>query len=140
MSQRGFATLMLVLGCGFAAMGLGFWSIGAWPVMGFLGLDIGLLWLAFRLNYRAGGAFEEIAVWPHDLVVRKVSPGGRVAEHRFNPFGTRFVVHRHDEIGITFMGIRARDRELAIGSFLNPQDRESFASAFGQALADVKQR
>ena len=31
-----------------------FWALGAWPVFGFFGLDIVLLYGAFRLNYRYG--------------------------------------------------------------------------------------
>jgi uncharacterized membrane protein len=140
LSRKGFTVLMLLLGVISLTTGLVFLSIGAWPVFGFLGLDVFLLWLAFRLNYRAGRAFEEVAVWPHDLLVRKVSPSGKVLEHRFNPFWTRFRVDRHDEIGITGMFLAAEGREVDIGSFLNPRDRESFASAFGEALATVKRR
>jgi uncharacterized membrane protein len=140
LSPNGFTVLMLLLAAISLATGIMFLSIGAWPVVGFLGLDVFLLWLAFRLNYRSGRAFEEVAVWPHDVLVRKVSPSGRVREHRFNPFWTRFRVDRHDEIGITGMFLTADGREVDIGSFLNPRDRESFASAFGEALATVKRR
>lgn len=129
---------MAVLIGGSLVIGTGFWLAGAWPVIGFLGLDIVLLWVAFRISYRDAAAFEEVAVWPHDLVVRQVSPAGRIREHRFNPFWTRFVVRRHEEIGITEMGLQARGRKLRIGAFLNPDDRESFARAFAQALATVK--
>ncbi len=112
--------------------------MGAWPVVGFFGLDVFLLWFAFKLNYRDGRAFEEVAIWRHDLLVRQVSPAGKVREHRFNPFWTRFKVDRHEEFGITRMVLTAGERELAIGAFLNPLDRESFAREFGQALASVK--
>jgi uncharacterized membrane protein len=105
-----------------------------------MGVDVAIVWLAFTINYRAAGASEEIAIWPHDLVVRQISPAGRVREHRFNPFWTRFSVNRHEEIGITRMHLHGQGRDLDIGTFLNPLDRESFAAAFGQALATVKAR
>ncbi len=138
--MRGFAILMALLGLVSLICSIAFLMMGAWPVVGFFGLDILLLWLAFKLNYRSGQAFEEVAIWPHDVLVRQVSPGGKVREHRFNPFWTRFQVDRHEEFGITRMALSAGERELAIGSFLNPLDRESFAREFGQALATVKQR
>lgn len=118
--------------------GVLFAFVGAWPVFGFLGLDVLLVWVAFRANYRSGRAFEEVAVWPHDLLVRKVSPAGRVREHRFNPFFARFNVHRHAEYGITRMRLTGEGREVDIGEFLNPADRESFALAFSQALAAAR--
>jgi len=75
-----------------------------------------------------------------DLNVRKVSPSGRTVEHRFNPFWTRFNIARHEEIGITHMHITGQGRQTDVGAFLNPGDKESFASAFQRALATVKQR
>ena len=68
------------------------------------------------------------------------SARGKITEHRFNPFWTRFEVVRHHEFGITHMALAGKGRELAIGSFLNPDDRESFAQAFSSALARVKGR
>jgi uncharacterized membrane protein len=140
LSQRNFAILMAILAVICASSSIVFFALGAWPVVGFFGLDILLIWLAFQLNYRSGRAVEEVAIWPHDLLVRKISPAGKVREHRFNPFWTRFRVDRHDEIGITGMFLSAQGREIDVGSFLNPLDRESFALAFGQALATVKRR
>lgn len=140
LGPRGFAALMAVVGGTWFVTGIAFMSMGAWPILGFMGLDFLILWVAFRLNYRAARAFEEVAVWPHQLRIRQVSPAGRVREHSFNPFWTRFRVDRHDEIGITRMVLLGQGRELAIGSFLNPGDRESFATAFAAALGRVKGR
>jgi uncharacterized membrane protein len=72
------------------------------------------------------------------LDIRKVAPSGRAEAHQFNPFWARFRIARHDEIGITAMAVEGQGRRVAIGSFLNPEDRESFAKAFGRALAAVK--
>lgn len=131
---------MLFVGATCFTSGVIFLIAGAWPVMGFMGVDVAIVWLAFTINYRAAKASEEIAVWPHDLVVRQISPAGRVRVHRFNPFWTRFSVNRHEVIGITRMHLHGQGRDLDIGTFLNPPDRESFAAAFGQALATVKAR
>ena len=56
LSSTGFMLVMMALvACSFTA-GLAFWLMGAWPVVGFFGLDILLVQLAFRLNYRAARA------------------------------------------------------------------------------------
>ena len=57
-------------------VGMVFLWMGAWPVFGFLGLDVFLVWLAFRANFRAAKAFEEILVTPVRLVWRRVSARG----------------------------------------------------------------
>lgn len=138
LGTTGFTVLMGILCAIWLGMGALFLSIGAWPVFGFLGLDVLLIYLAFRWNYRAARAREEVRVSRTSLDIRKVAPSGRSEEHCFNPFWTRFRVARHEEIGITGMAVEGEGRRVAIGSFLNPDDRESFASAFGRALATAK--
>ncbi|PRD43355.1 DUF2244 domain-containing protein [Phyllobacterium phragmitis] len=140
LGRTGFLVLMTALLAGWIFSGILFLAIGAWPVFGFLGLDVFLVYLAFRLNYRAGRAREEISVSRTALDIRQIAPSGHMRDHRFNPFWTRFRVSRHDEIGITAMNVEGEGRLVSIGSFLNPDDRESFATAFGRALATAKGR
>lgn len=138
LGRTGFAILMGILGLISLFVGLLFWSIGAWPIVGFFGLDVLLLYGAFRLNYRAARAREEVTVSRTRLDIRKVAPSGRAENHLFNPFWAKFAVSRHDEIGITSMTVEGQGRRVPIGSFLNPDDRESFATAFGRALTTAK--
>jgi uncharacterized membrane protein len=138
MGRTGFTVLMCVVAAISVGVSLAFWSIGAWPVVGFFGLDVLLIYLAFRLNYRAARAREEVSVSRVSVDIRQVAPSGRARDHHFNPFWARFLVNRHEEIGITTMAIEGEGRSVAIGSFLNPDDRESFATAFGRALATAK--
>lgn len=138
LGRTGFIVLMSVLGVIWLGTGLFFMSIGAWPVFGFFGLDMVAIYVAFRLNYRAARVREEVSVSRSALDIRKIAPSGRTEAHHFNPFWARFRVARHDEIGITDMAVEGEGRRVGIGSFLNPDDRESFATAFGRALATAK--
>ncbi len=138
LGRTGFIVLMAFCASVWLSTGALFLSIGAWPVFGFFGLDVLLLYLAFHFNYRAARAREEVSVSRVALDIVKVAPSGRRQEHRFNPFWTRFRVARHEEIGITGMAVEGEGRRVAIGAFLNPDDRESFAGAFGRALSAAK--
>ncbi len=138
LGRTGFVILMGAFVLIWLALGSLFLSLGAWPVFSFLGLDVLLIYLAFRWNYRAARAREEVEITRLRLDIRKIAPSGRTEEHRFNPFWTRFRVARHEEIGITGMAVEGEGRMVGIGSFLNPDDRESFAKAFGQALATAR--
>ncbi|MEP4560042.1 MAG: DUF2244 domain-containing protein [Nitratireductor sp.] len=140
LGRTGFLLLMGALVAGWGAVGLFFLSAGAWPVVGFFGLDILALYIAFRLNYRAARAREEVSVSRTRVAIRKTAPSGRTEEHRFNPFWARFSVARHDEIGLTGMAVEGQGRRVPLGGFLNPDDRESFATEFGRALASAKKR
>ncbi len=138
LGHRGFVILMVFISVICFGIGGFFWSIGAWPVFGFMGLDVLAIYVAFRINYRDARAFEEITISREEMVIRKCDPRGRCKNFNFNPVWAQFIVNRHDEIGITRMVIASRKLRLTIGDFLNPEDRESFARAFGAALADVK--
>lgn len=113
-------------------------QLGAWPVALFFFFDVALLYLAFKLSYRAGRAREEITISRTALEVRKITPSGRWREHVYNPFWAKFLVERDDEKGITAMRISGEGYQSTIGAFLNPEDRESFATAFSHALAKAK--
>lgn len=138
LGRTGFIILMAFVGVTCFISGMLFLVMGAWPVFGFFGLDALLIWFAFKMNYRDGRAWEEVAVWKDEVEFRQFSPSGRPTIHQFNPFWTRFRIDRHDEIGITRMALVDRDREVDIGMFLNPLDRESFADAFRHALSKAK--
>ncbi|MCM2475166.1 DUF2244 domain-containing protein [Rhizobium sp. CG5] len=140
LGRKGFRILLLLTGSVCLLHALFFVMTGAWPIGLFFGLDFLLLYGAFLLNYRSGRAREEVVVSRSRLLIRKFTPSGRMTEHRFNPFWARFFVRRHEEIGITSMLVTGEGRRTDVGSFLNPDDRESFAKAFRLALATVKQR
>jgi len=138
LSQRGFLLLMALIGGSWFLTGIYFWAVGAWPVLGFFGLDFLGVWLAFKLSYRSARAYEEIEVSRTALVIRRVAANGRAQEIRFNPAWARLEVETYPDEGVRRIAIRARERRVPVGAFLNPEDRESFARAFGAALAEAR--
>lgn len=138
LGRRGFLVLMGVIGGLWFVTGIYFWAHGAWPVFGFFGLDFLAVYLAFKLNYRAARAYEEVEVTRTALVIRKVKPSGKAEELRFNPQWARLEVERIEDEGVTRIFVRAREGRVPVGAFLNPEDRTSFAQAFGAALAEAR--
>ena len=137
---RGFRILLMIAGALSLVHIFVFLVIGAWPIVFFFGIDFILLVGAFWLNYQAGRAREEVSVSRTDVSVKKFAPSGRMIEHRFNPFWARFSIRRHQEIGIVSMRISGGGGHTEIGSFLNYDDRETFAAAFARALATARSR
>ncbi|MEM0908519.1 MAG: DUF2244 domain-containing protein [Pseudomonadota bacterium] len=139
LSRKGFFVLMaIVVGVmGFA--GLRALSLGAWPVAIFAAADVALVYICFKLSYRAGRQFEEVTVNDTEVLVRKVTPAGRVTEHRFHPFWARLAVTRLEDEGVTRVDLGSHGQWVVLGAFLNPTDRASFAEAFGAALQKARQ-
>lgn len=133
LGSAGFMVLMLGIVVVSAAIGAGFVMIGAWPVTGFLGLDVLLLWLAFRWNYREGRRAEFIRLDRDGLTVRQVAPDGRHREWRFEPYWVQVRMDdppRHD----SQLRLGSHGRELVVGAFLAPGERLEIAHALRAAL------
>jgi uncharacterized membrane protein len=138
LSPRGFLLLIGAVAVLWFGISFYFWLRGAWPIIGFGGLDVLALYLAFRINYHAARAREEVAVSRGEIVVRKVAPSGRAQEFRFNPQWVRLEVEEAEDEGVIRVTLRARERRIAVGAFLNPEDRRSFARALGAAIATAR--
>ena len=136
--SAGFVALMLGLGGVSFAAGVLFLVIGAWPVLGFFGLDVALVYWAFRLNYRRAAAYEQVMVTPSKLLVRKVSHRGRVQEWTLNPRWTRLDRQVHEAYGLERLYLVSRGMRLGIAGFLSPDERESFASALAAAIGEAR--
>ena len=77
LSPRGFLVVMGSLGLLAFCIGLGFFLLGAWPVIGFLGLELLVVWGAFKLNYRAARRRQHVTATAAKLKIENVSPQGR---------------------------------------------------------------
>src|SRR5262245_8274810 len=138
LSRKGFLALMLVAGGASLVMGTTFLLAGAWPVFGFCGLDVLLLYLAFKVSYRRAKAYEQVTVTPSELTVRQVSHRGRISEWTLNPLWVRIDRVVHAEFGIERLFLVSHGRRLAIAGCLGPQEKESFALALSAALGEAK--
>lgn len=138
LSPRGFLILMLCLGAVSFVSGVVFVSMGAWPVCGFFGLDVLLVYVAFRANFRAARAYEEVTVTASELTLRKVSQRGGVREWTLNPLWVRLERIVHEEFGVERLFLVSRGQRLSIASFLGAREKENFATALSAALGEAK--
>ncbi|MBR0991000.1 DUF2244 domain-containing protein [Bradyrhizobium japonicum] len=134
LNRTGFLAVMLFLSVVSFVTGLVFLMMGAWPVFGFFGLDVLVIWWAFRANFRAARATEEIVVTPSELRVRRVSHRGQVSEWTFNPLWVRLDQEVDEEYGIEHLYLISRRRRLRIAGFLGPEEKASFYKALVGAL------
>jgi len=131
---HGFHVLMGLLGIISIAVGIGFVSIGAWPICGFFGLDVALLYLAFRLNYRSARQCETLRLADDQFTVERVGIYGERRLWRFQPFWLRVVPEeRPDESNRLLLA--SHGRSLAIGDFLPPPSRLELAQTLREVLA-----
>lgn len=138
LSDKGLTYVMGFVGIVGLAVSIPFFLLGAWPVVGFMGLDVALIYLAFRANNRAARACEEILLTRFNLVVRAISPKGRTNERRFNPHWTRLEREEHPDFGTERLDLVQGRARLEIARFLGREQRGEFANAFQRALQEAK--
>ncbi len=138
LSRKGFVIVMAIVALISFGSGLVFFVAGAWPVIGFCGLDVLLIWLAFRANFRAANAYERVRVTAEEIEVSRMDHRGRARAWRFNPAWVRLERREDEEFGLLSLSLAIRDRQFEIARDLSPGERQSFAANFAAALSEAK--
>lgn len=135
LSRQGFIALMtVVIAVNFAA-GTAFAMIGAWPVASFAGLDVLLIWWAFKRNFADGRRAEHIEITAKELILERFAHGKPTGSQRFTRPWVRVELEEDQErdlIGRLFLRLHGKRTE--IGRFLAPFERKSLADALNAAL------
>ncbi len=127
--------LIVVFAIASALCSLPFVFLGAWPVVGFLGLDVLGLYIAFAASFRSARAYETVDVTPLELVFTRTGADGRRREWRFNPSWVRLEEKVHEEYGAEQVALVSRGERVEIGSFLGPDQKAELARDLSRALA-----
>jgi uncharacterized membrane protein len=131
---RGFALVMLVLAGASFAMSVGCVLIGAWPVTGFFGLDIGLVYLAFRLSYRSARKIEHLRLTSGDFTVERIGVRGDRRAWRFEPVWARLDFEEIDR-DQNRLAVTSHGKFLPLGAFLAPMERKRLYGELKDAFA-----
>ena len=138
LSPRGKRVVIGLVAALALVPGIIFYIAGAWPVVGFMGLDVLAIWVALTVSMRGGKAYEVVTLWPGALELKKVDAMGTEDVLSFSPFIVRFVIDRDFNERVTGLWLREHERKIAIGAFLSPDDKQSFSKAFGTALKKAR--
>ncbi len=133
----GFALLMGAISLVSFGAGLTFYLIGAWPIVGFMGLDVVLVYIAFKVSFRRMRAFETVRLTPEALVFERVNPKGERRRWTFQPYWLHVEFDDPPQPD-SQLRLRSHGRAITIGAFLAPPERENLAAALRQALHRLK--
>jgi uncharacterized membrane protein len=133
LSRRGFVIFMAVFSAISLTVGGFFWWQGAWPIFGFFGLDILLVYWAFRRNYGSAKMYETVRLTDRELVVHRVGLKGDDQSWTFQPYWLRVSMDDPPEHE-SQVTLSSHGETLTIGAFLSPEERLDFAKALNEAL------
>jgi uncharacterized membrane protein len=135
MSRQGFIAIMLVVCAANAIVGLTFFAVGAWPVVGFMGLDVALVWWAFARNIRDGLRAEQITARADELKVSRYDRDGTRQDVVFNRRWVRVDLEFDRERELTGkLLLWSKGSATEIASFLGAEEREALANELRRAI------
>lgn len=137
LGPQGFVILMSLFGGVSFVAGLVFLTLGAWPVLAFFGLDVLLVYVAFKLNYRAGRLYETVELTPQNLKITRVHPSGKRENFDFNPYWVRVALKEWPD-GRTDLKLASHGHEFSFARFLNDDERREFAEVLKGALISTR--
>ena len=133
LSQPGFLVLMGAIGFISFVTGVVFAMLGAWPVLGFFGLDVVLIWFAFRRNYRSGRQLEIIEIEDGKLTLTHVDVRGRSRSTALTAAWVDVRLRRGGD-GRTAIALASHGVEHAFGGFLTDEEKVELAPVLREAL------
>lgn len=136
LTREGFLLVMALVVLVNLVVGGMFVLLGAWPIAGFAGLDVLLVWWAFRANFADARKLERISITEHELVLDRESEKHPPQQQRFVRRWVRVELEedRERELIGSLLLVSGRTR-VAVGEFLAPEERKTLADALKAALA-----
>ena len=136
LSRGGYLWLMGLVALVNLAVGTLFYTIGAWPVAGFAGLDVLAVWWAFHVNFADARRSERIVVTEHEVILERSFRGSLGQRQSFMRRWVRVDLDEDRErelVGGLYLVSRGMRTE--VGQFLAPSERRDLAAALRSALA-----
>lgn len=139
LNLRGVRLVMVLVALASCIASIPFIVLGFWPVAGFYGLDVVLLFFALRASLAEARSSEEVRVSALEVLLRKNPVKGPSAEWRFNPAWTRLHREEHEEFGVQRLALVSRGQSVGLAAFLSPDEKANFGDALSAALAEARQ-
>ena len=137
LGRTGFALVMALLAGASVLVGTMFLLMDAWPVFGFFGLDVVLVYLAFRMSYRSGQLYETVDPADGQLDVTRVHPGGKREFWSLPAYWVRVELTCY-EYGACELELVSHGRRVMLARFLSLPEITEFAGALKKRFLNYK--
>ena len=116
-------------------VGFVFMSVGAQPVLGFMGLEVVLLYAVYKYCEGSARKNEHVTVSEQHFIVRTTDRHGRLSLARFDPRWTDLRLASHERGGGLIVSCKGRTRRF--GDFLDLAERDTVLDLLHRALRRV---
>lgn len=134
LSPTGFWIVMGIMAVWSFAGGIVFLIVGAWPVLGFVAIDVALVWWAFQASYGDRRAYERLRLAEGVFTVERSDKRGATERHEFPSYWLKVTLEERPPDSNRLV-LSSHGRHLVVGGFLGPEQREEVATMLSEALA-----
>ena len=133
LNKTGFLILMITLGLISFIAGVVFMLKGAWPVFGFFGLDVLLVYIFFKINYRSGKKKEIIILTKNQLIIEFYDSKKIIKKHYLDANWLKINLIKLKN-HTSKLQISSKNKSIIIGSFLRHQEKIEVIYSLEKAL------
>ncbi len=139
MTDKGFVTFM---GCSLLLVAIPLLAVLGtpilWVLLVFVAIAIGGVWFAINRNQRDGTKSETLTIAPDQAVLVHRDPRGREQRWEANPYWVTVHIHPGDKPVEKYLTLRGGEREVEIGAFLSPEERQTLYGELQVAFRAAK--
>ena len=124
---------MFVLGIISFIAGITFMLKGAWPVFGFFGLDVLLVYLFFKINFKSGKKKEIIILTENQLIIEFYNEKKISETHYLDANWLKINLTKFKN-EISKLKISSKNKSVIVGSFLRYKEKKNIVKSLKTAL------
>lgn len=109
-----------------------------WVLLAFFLATLGGVWWAIMANRAQQSLHEELAIWPDRLRLEHVEPKRRPLEWEANPHWVKVTLRDKGGPVEKYLTLKGSDREVELGAFLSPEEREALHDELTRLLARLR--
>lgn len=113
-------------------------GLESWMIAAMMGLTVVAIGVVLFKSFDVGRRREAVTLFADKLEVTSVAANGTQSRLGFEPARVRLVIERDINERATALKLRTAEGDTEIGAFLTPEERSSFAKAFGTALRKAR--
>ena len=111
-------------------------TMALWVLLPHLGLVLVLLWGLIRRNDRDRTLCEELKIWSDLITVHRRNPRAPDQFWQANPYWTTVQIRYNPDVE-NYLTLKGSGREIEIGAFLTPHERQELRDRIEEALKQL---
>ena len=137
LTTRGLYILMFFITIPASYIGISFYVLGAWPVLGFMGFEILLIYIAFKILFYKNKFYEHIILDSEKLNILFKKKNKIIKKIELEPTWVQVKIEKIYENEDTLI-VSSHGKKIILANYLIPEERLELAGKIKSGLREWK--